>query len=368
MKIMHPTMFNNTSSTTVNTSLDSKGKALIDPSVFLDSGRIEGQVLYSTFPIKLSPWFLTGFIEAEGSFNILIFANPKALAKTSIKFRFIIAANYKDIVMLCAIRNYFNNGSISTIRKDTGVVLLEISSIEVIKNVIIPFLDNFPLKGTKYFDYLTWKNSFNDFLENRDSLDAKLLLIERLKEAKANLNRNKQEIKLPMEHLEVIDPNYISGFISGDGCVSVVTGPASFHEGFGRATLVITQHVHNKLLLEAIMNYFSVGTLTSVKSRPFEVNYVVSNKEDINNTIIPFFEKYPFYGLHSISFLKWSHIVRYLLKIREDKSIFNRLNKDTIISNVRTVWLDKSILLYNNLTIESKELCNKITDLFNPPL
>jgi len=45
------------------------------------------------------------------------------------------------------------------------------------------------------------------------------LLIERLKEAKANLNRNKQEFKLPMEHLEVIDPNYISGFVSV--CVKV---------------------------------------------------------------------------------------------------------------------------------------------------
>jgi len=364
---MHPTMFNNTSSNLVsnrNPSPDSTSKALIDPSVFLDSRKIEGPVLESTFPSNLSPWFLTGFIEAEGNFDILLFSNLRALAKTGIKFRFRIAANYKDIVILCAIKNYFGSGSISIIRKDTDVVTLEISSIEVIKNVIIPFLDACPLKGTKYYDYLTWKNSFNDFMENKDSLDSKLLLIERLKEAKTNLNRNKQDIKLPMEHLKEIDPNYISGFASGDGSVSLVTGPASFNEGFGRSTFVITQHVNNKLLLETIMNYFSVGTITSVKSRPFEVNYVVSNKEDINNTIIPFFELNPFYGLHSISFLKWSHIVRYLLKIREDKSIFSRLNKDTVISNVRTVWLDQSILLYNDLTIESKEICKKIKELF----
>jgi hypothetical protein len=279
-------------------------KALIDPTMFLDSRKIEGSVLNSTFPNNISPWFLTGFSEAEGNFDIFIFSNAKALAKTGIKFRFRIAANYKDIVLLCAIKNYFNNGSISTIRKDTDVVTLEISSIETIKNVIIPFFDNYPLKGTKYYDYMTWRDSFHDFLENKDSLDSKLSLIERLKESKANLNRNKLEFKLPMKHLELIDPNYISGFISGDGAVSLVTGPESFNKGFGRATLVITQHVHNKLLLEAIMKYFSVGTITAVKSRPFEINYVVSNKEDINNTIIPFFEMYPFYGLHSISFFK----------------------------------------------------------------
>jgi hypothetical protein len=189
------------------------------------------------------------------------------------------------------------------------------------------------------------------------------LLIERLKEAKANLNRNKQEFKLPMEHLEIIDPNYISGFASGEGSVSLVTGPESFNKGFGRATLVITQHVHNKLLLEAIMKYFSVGTITSVKSRPFEINYVVSNKEDINNTIIPFFELYPFYGLHSISFLKWSHIVKYLLKIREDKSIFKRQNKELVISNVRAIWLDRSTHLYNDLSVGSEELDKKIQNI-----
>lgn len=338
-------------------------KTLIDPSMFLDSRKIEGPVLNSTFPSNVSPWFLTGYADAEANFDIQIFSNAKALAKTGIKFRFRIASNYKDIVLLCAVRNYFNSGIISTIRKDTDVVMLEISSIEVIKNVIIPFFDKYPLKGTKYYDYVTWKNSFIDFLGNKDSLESKLLLIERIKESKANLNRNKQEFKLPMSHLEIIDPNYISGFASGDGSVSLVTGPETFKKGFGRATLVITQHVHNKILLEAIMKNFSVGTITSVKSRPFEVNYVVSNKGDIINTIIPFFETYNFYGLHSISFLKWSHIVKYLLKIREDKSIFDRQNKNDVISNVRAIWLDKSTLLYNDLSLGSEELKKKITDL-----
>lgn len=147
------------------------------------------------------------------------------------------------------------------------------------------------------------------------------------------------------------------------GSVSLVTGPDSFHKGFGRATMVITQHVHNKLLLEAIMSYFSVGTMTSVKSRPYESNYVVSNKEDINNVIIPFFEKFPFYGLHSISFIKWSSIVKFLLKIREDQTIINQQDKEIVISNVRAIWLDRSTHLYNDLTVGSEELNKKIQNL-----
>jgi len=309
-------------------------KSLIDPNKFINSRKIEGPVLDSLFPNNVSPWFITGFTEAEGNFDIQIFNNSKALAKTGIKFRFRISCNYKDIVLLCAIKNYFCRGNISLIRKDTGVVTMEISSIEVIQNRIIPFFEKYPLKGTKYYDYLNWKDSFKDFLENKNHLNTKLSLIDRLNYAKSILNRNKLEIKIPREHLLVINPNYICGFVSGDGTFSLVTGPENFHKGFGRTIFGITQHANNKLLLEAILNYFSIGTITSITSKPNENTFVVSNKIDLNNIIIPFFEKYPLYGLHSISFLKWKYVIKYLLKVREEKSIFNQQNKPIIISNI----------------------------------
>ncbi len=347
----------------INYSNQNFVKTLIDPNIFIESRKIVGPVLESTLPNDFSPWFLTGFTEAEGNFDISLFLNPKALAHTGIKFRFRLSANYKDIVLLCAIKNYFGSGQISLIRKDTGVITMEISSIEIIKNKIIPFFDKYPLKGTKYYDYLNWKDSFKDFIENKDHLNTKLSLIERLKYAKSNHNRNKLEFKIPIENLAVINPNYISGFVSGDGTFSLVTGPESFHKGFGRTILGITQHVNNKLLLEAILNYFSIGTVTSLTSKPNENTYVVSNKEDLNKKIIPFFEKYPLYGLHSISFLKWKYVVKYLLKIREDKNIFKRQDKQIILSNVRTIWLDKSTLLYNDLSINSEEILKKITEI-----
>jgi len=83
-------------------------------------------------------------------------------------------------------------------------------------------------------------------------LSSKLLLIERLKEAKNNLNNQKKEFLVPISHLSSIDPNYISGFCNGDGSTSLVTGPNCFNKGFGRTVLYVSQHVHNLLLLEAI--------------------------------------------------------------------------------------------------------------------
>ena len=45
-----------------------------------------------------------------------------------------LTCKYKDVALLCAIRNYFKTGTISKIRNDTDVVTLEICYIESIKN------------------------------------------------------------------------------------------------------------------------------------------------------------------------------------------------------------------------------------------
>ena len=69
--------------------------------------------------------------------------------------------------------------------------------------------------------------------------------------------------------------------VSGDGSFSVVTGPNSFHTGFGQTVFLISQHIHNKLLLEYIFKQFKVGYLGSSKTRPDEINYRVTSKKDL---------------------------------------------------------------------------------------
>jgi ABC-type sulfate transport system substrate-binding protein len=46
------------------------------PNIFLEDRKIIGTVLQSKFPNDVSPWFLTGFIEAEGNFDISVFPSP----------------------------------------------------------------------------------------------------------------------------------------------------------------------------------------------------------------------------------------------------------------------------------------------------
>lgn len=313
--------------------------------------RLPIEVLNSKY--SFSPWFIVGFVEAEGNFDILLNKDPRILPK----FRFRITSKYLDIVLLCAIKNYFGSGSIY-LRKDTQVFTLEISSQEVINNKVIPLFDSYPLKGTKYYDFINWRDGFKDFLKNKD-LESRASLIERIYDKKLNLNRLKEVIRLPIEHLNNFDGNYISGFVSGDGSFSVTTGPNSFHTGFGQTVFLITQHINNKLLIEHIMKYFNIGYLGFSKTRPHEINYRVARKEDLVKHIIPFFETYPTLGVHSISFYKWKNIINYILESKVSiKGIDKKEYNNTIlIPNIKSYWLlDHNYYLFNDLSVDKFNL------------
>ena len=137
------------------------------------------ELLNSTY--SYSPWFIVGFTEAEGNFYLIINTKPKILPK----FRFRLSSKYLDIVLLCAIRNYFGSGSIFY-RRETKVFILEISRQEVIENKILPLFYSYSLKGTKYFDYVNWRYGFKDFILNKE-LKSRISLIKDLERENLNL-------------------------------------------------------------------------------------------------------------------------------------------------------------------------------------
>lgn len=90
-------------------SLDTNLPVLINSKEIIDNYKdvkLPSEVLSSKY--SFSPWFIVGFVEAEGNFDISINVNPKVLPK----FRFRLSSKYLDIVFLCAIKNYFDSGSL----------------------------------------------------------------------------------------------------------------------------------------------------------------------------------------------------------------------------------------------------------------
>jgi len=108
--------------------------------------------------IKLNPYWVTGFIEAEGCFGILLTKSDKT-GKISIRNRLSISQSTHDFAVLKAIKDFFNAGYLSPKAED-------INSLDLAKlsqdnsfyynstpSTFIPFFDKYPLYTRKQLDY-----------------------------------------------------------------------------------------------------------------------------------------------------------------------------------------------------------------------
>jgi hypothetical protein len=123
-----------------------------------------------------------------------------------------------------------------------------------------------------------------------------------------------------------LQPWYIVGFVEGEG---------TFHVAFYQDRKMqigwkvipefhINQGYIRKNILEAIMHYFSCGYLKpnhANKSNDDTWVYVVRNKKDLKNKIIPFFKRYPLLSRKKEDFLLFNTIIDMTCQ-------GNHLNKD----------------------------------------
>lgn len=123
-----------------------------------------------------------------------------------------------------------------------------------------------------------------------------------------------------------LNGNYISGFIAGDGSLSLITEHYSgSSDRFGQIGLFVYQHVNNKLLLESFVPFFESSL--SVQGRvlahgPSKVRINIMNLDVFLKVIIPFFELYPLYGVKSITLLKLIDIATIIKEYRLPSKTF----------------------------------------------
>ena len=117
--------------------------------------------------INISPYWLLGFVEAEGYFSI---------AKTNHSLEFGIGQTLSELKVLEAIRNFLLNlpGSYKITRSDTNVVginidnkaknenskpmaKIKVNKTDYITNILVPFFDNLNWLSKKELDYIDWK-------------------------------------------------------------------------------------------------------------------------------------------------------------------------------------------------------------------
>jgi hypothetical protein len=146
---------------------------------------VRPSVIYNTLNVKIKNLnWIRGFIDAEGSFQVIT-------QNTNVSLRFSLTQHIKDEVLLKDIVTYLNCGRYyKSPTRNEGQYLVTVFSD--INDKIIPFLNEYPLIGTKKEDYL-------DFAQIAELIKSKAHLTdqgcEKIKLIQSNMNRKRTTIK-----------------------------------------------------------------------------------------------------------------------------------------------------------------------------
>ena len=121
---------------------------------------------------------------------------------------------------------------------------------------------------------------------------------------------NQQETSQPRVPL---DPNWITGFVDGEGCSSVSVHRNSLMHRHGgwqlQAAFQVYQHRNHHNVLEALRSYFGCGYVRSKGPRSDVLTYSVWAIRDLDEITIPFFRSYPLL-VKEEDFTSFAEIVR----------------------------------------------------------
>lgn len=255
-------------------------------------------------------WFISGLIYAEGCFMLVISRNSKNKIGWAIKFVFKIGLHKKDKALLEQVQSYFCVGNIYP----TGDCL--VYQVESIKDllIIIKFFDKYQLITKKFIDYVLFKQAVMLAL-NKEHLTYGGL--KKIVGIKASINRGLSQklqeafpsvmpAERPLSHkISILNPHWLAGFTSGEGCFFIVIHK-SVNSKLGEAVqlrFILVQHIRDIQLMEKIKEYFNCGQLQKNNET---IQYTVSNFLDLNEKILPFFNKYLIKGVKYNDFLDWS--------------------------------------------------------------
>jgi LAGLIDADG endonuclease len=127
-----------------------------------------------------------------------------------------------------------------------------------------------------------------------------------------------------------LTPDYVSGFVDGEGCFCVSIHPHPTVR-YGTRWLIAPvfqayQHRDNVGILEALRDFFCCGGITAKGPNSSVLTYSVYRRAELESAIIPFFERYPLVSRKHEDFAKWSEVVRLMqLKAHRTELGFRRI-------------------------------------------
>lgn len=277
-----------------------------------------------------------------------IYPDKKMSTGIRVNAEFKIGLNKRDLNLLLQIQKFFEGVGTISVNNSANAVVFKITKISDILNVVIPHFIKYPLLSQKLADFKLFLQIIH--LLNKGAH----LSIEGLKQIvniKASLNRGNSEFVISnflsiepvareeIKTIEIPDPHWITGFVSGEG---------NFDAGIRKATITrkeraylrfrVTQQDRDLNLMILITKYLGTGRIEIDKRDKGILSIVVGNLPDINNKIIPFFKNYPVQGVKYLDYLDWVKIANLISLggnqtpegINEIKKIEEGMNKGRV--------------------------------------
>ena len=255
---------------------------------------------------KIHPWYITGLIDAEGSFAVNILKDDSRKSGYIITHSLELALNVKDKILLDKIKSTLKVGNIYYRSRD-NTYIWKVSNINELVDVILPHLDNHRLLTRKISDFWIFK-SIIDIMHNKGHYNSKG--IDKILHLRTLLNERKLKIRgkfvaevSSISLLLLSNPLWLTGFVEGEGCFYISIYKSSKSKlGFAvQLIFKITQHSRDIAVLSSIRRSFECGRIEKRGNKSI-CDFTVSSFKEITSKIIPHFSKYPLMGAKSLDF------------------------------------------------------------------
>lgn len=294
-----------------------------------------------TLSLKLRPWFLTGFSDAEASFGILVKRKSSSTLGWVVEANFQITMHIKDVQLLREIQ--FTLKGVGHIYEypERNKVYFIVTRLKDFVDVIIPHFDRYPLQSAKSIDYQLWKQCIM-LIKNRSHLT--LLGLEQIISIKSALNlglSNQLQKAFPnVESLirpsytptdDPLHPDWVSGFITGDGCLTVSI--KSTNQVI--VSLDININERDEPVLIKIKNFFNAGLIYS-NPHNNACSFRITRIAHLISIVLPYLKSYPLAGDKFNNYNYWLEIVLLLEQkthltpdgLAKIRILVDKLNKD----------------------------------------
>jgi len=195
----------------------------------------------------------------------------------------------------------------------------QITGIKDINNVLIPFLEKYPLLSSKFMNYQDFKIAVN-LVNNKEHLT--LEGIEKLKCLAKSMNtgrsfEDKFDFCKSYYPTMPINPQWVLGFVDGEGSFGFQISTKNKNV-YMLPSFSIVQNTHDVFLLKKIQDFFNCGLIHPKRiDDSIEVATSVNSISSLRTTcsselidiIIPFFDKYSLLTTKSLDYFDWKTLI-----------------------------------------------------------